>query len=166
MSDDVPPLVVVMVGTDHHRFDRLLTWAAALAASGAYRFFVQHGATPLPPQLDGAPMLAPAELTWMLRRADAAITHAGPGCIMDARGCGHVPIVVPRDPRLGEHVDDHQQRFARFISRSGMVVTASDAAELEARLRVAVLAGRIVADRHPVPAVRRFEELVEGLLHP
>lgn len=166
MRGDYRPLVAVLVGTDHHRFDRLLTWSAALAGSGAFRFFVQHGATPLPRPLDGAPMLTPLALTSLLRRADAVVTHGGPGCIMDARSCGHLPIVVPRDPRLGEHVDDHQQRFARFIARSGVAVTASDQIELETRLRAAVLTGHVVVDRHAVPAVRRFEELVEGLVRP
>lgn len=166
MTGDVRPRVAVLVGTDHHRFDRLLAWSAALAESGAFRFFVQHGATPLPRPLEGAQMLAPTQLSSLLRRADAVVTHAGPGCIMDARACGHLPIVVPRDPRLGEHVDDHQQRFARFIARSGVVVTASHLAELEARLHVAVLTGHLAVGRQPAPGVRRFEELVEGLVHP
>jgi len=160
-----PPLVAVLVGTDHHRFDRVLEWAAALAASGDFRFFVQHGATPLPAGLDGSAMLGPDRLAGLLRRADAVVTHAGPGCIMDARGHGHVPVVVPRDPSLGEHVDDHQQRFARFIARSGMVVTATDRGELEDRLRSAVAASRGRADWRPAPAVERFEELVERLVH-
>jgi len=28
---------------------------------------------------------------------------------------------VPRDPSLGEHVDDHQQRFAGFLAERGLV---------------------------------------------
>ena len=50
-----------------------------------------------------------------------AVCHGGPGTIMDAREAGHVPLCVPRDPKLGEHVDDHQQRFAAMVGQAGVV---------------------------------------------
>ena len=166
MSGAPAPLVAVLLGTDHHRFDRLVGWAADLHRSGAFRVHVQHGATPLPPGIPGTRMLGPDRLAELLERADAVVTHGGPGTIMDARSHGHTPIVVARDPSRGEHVDDHQQRFARFVARSGTVVTAHDAGELRARLELAVLLGHPhPAERAPSPTLARFEALVEGLVH-
>ena len=49
--------------------------------------------------------------------------HGGPGLITEAREAGHVPLCVPRDPQLGEHVDGHQQRFAALAAREGVVRT-------------------------------------------
>ncbi|MCR1783698.1 hypothetical protein KVF89_14245 [Nocardioides carbamazepini] len=166
MTRQPPPLVAVFLGTDHHRFDRVLTWVGRLQEQGLFRFHVQHGATPPPSWLTGAPLLGPAALTELLDRADAVVTHGGPGSIMDARGRGHLPVVVPRDPRLGEHVDDHQQRFARFLARTGLIVTAYDEQELAARLSLAVLTGRGIRAAHRTsPTLARFEALADELVH-
>ncbi|MDQ6527209.1 glycosyltransferase [Nocardioides sp. LHD-245] len=161
-----PPLVAVFLGTDHHRFDRLLTWAGRLQEQDTFLFQVQHGATPLPSGLTGTPLLDPAALAELLDRADAVVTHGGPGSIMDAREHGHLPVVVARDPRLGEHVDDHQQRFARFLARTGLIVTAYDEPELAARLSLAVLTGRGIRTTHRASStLARFEALADELVH-
>lgn len=146
MSD----LVVFLLGTDHHRFDRLVDWADA--AAGRYpaaRVVVQHGATHAPRRALGHEFLAHTEIVRLLSAATAVVCHGGPGTIMDARHVGHVPICVPRDPARGEHVDAHQQRFAEMVDRVGVVRQAlteeaferllddalSDPARAEARLR-------------------------------
>jgi len=165
VSNGDAPLVAVFVGTDHHRFDRLLDWVSRLEARGTYRVVVQHGYTPLPQGLTGQSMLGPAEMADLLRRADAVVTHAGPGSIMDAREHGHVPVVVPRSPRWHEHVDDHQERFARRLAPSGGILIASTSTELEAQLRVAItLVRRGATLTQPTPALARFESLVEELV--
>ena len=51
-----------------------------------------------------------------IRQARHVVTHGGPGAIMQALAAGKRPIVVPRDPRLGEHVDDHQIRFVQWLA--------------------------------------------------
>ena len=164
MSRTPLPLVAVFVGTDHHRFDRLLGWVAALHGRDL-RFCVQHGFTPLPSNLVGAPMLDPAEIDDLLGRASAVVTHAGPGSIMDARDHGHVPVVVARDPRLAEHVDDHQQRFVRHLEGLGMVAAAHDAVQFEEKLRVAVLVERCrLQPLRQSETLARFERLVDGLV--
>jgi UDP-N-acetylglucosamine transferase subunit ALG13 len=114
------PLVAVLLGTDHHPFNRLLSWVADDGCRPA-RWFVQHGSTPLPPGLTGAPMLRVDELSDLLVRADAVVTHGGPGLIMEARAAGHRPVVVPRDPGLHEHVDWHQQRFTARLASAGTI---------------------------------------------
>jgi UDP-N-acetylglucosamine transferase subunit ALG13 len=138
----VMPRIAVLLGTDHHPFDRLVGWVADLSRAGSADWFVQHGHTKLPAGLPGAPMLTSAELTDLLEHADAIITHGGPGLIMEARDAGHFPIVVPRDPRLHEHVDDHQQRFAEHIADAGLAVVAHDLLELRLALLPALTNGR------------------------
>lgn len=160
------PLVAVLLGTDHHRFDRLLAWLVRLEEQRLFRFHVQHGSTPLPSRLEGAPLLAPVALGGLLDRACAVVAHGGPGSIMDAREHGHVPVVVPRDPRRGEHVDDHQLRFARFLAGTGLVSVATEEHQLATRLSLAVVARpQAAAVRTPSPTLARFEALVEELVH-
>ncbi len=139
------PLVAVLVGTDHHPFDRLVRWSTEMASVGTCTVFVQHGTTSLPGLLpsgvDTTSMLDPEELTDLLARAACVVTHGGPGLIMEARDAGHRPVVVPRDPALGEHVDEHQLRFTSVIARAGMAVRTDTQGEFERAVQRAVLEG-------------------------
>ena len=79
-------LVVAVVGTDHHPFDRLVEWVdAAALRHPEHRFFVQHGASTPPTVAEGAPYVSHAELSSMLGEAAVMVCHGGPGTIMDAR---------------------------------------------------------------------------------
>lgn len=159
------PLVAVLVGTDHHPFERLVVWVSALAETGDARWFVQHGTTELPEGLDGSPMLAPVPLKELLILADAVVCHAEPDLIIEARAVGHVPVVVARDPMLGEHVGDHQQRFLGHLGRRDLVVPATTLAELDAAVgqTLAGSRGRAAGSATDAAAVR-FAGLVRSLL--
>ena len=123
-----PPLLLVLVGTDHHRFDRLVRWVVRWAAShpGSARVVVQHGTSDPARGVESYDYLAHDELTAMLLEASVVVCHGGPTTIAETRRRGLVPIVVPRDPALGEHVDGHQQRFTRRLAAEGLVCLADD----------------------------------------
>jgi UDP-N-acetylglucosamine transferase subunit ALG13 len=132
---------VVTVGTDHHRFDRLMDWLERWDAAnpGAVRWTVQHGSSRPMSGADGFAMKPRAELLELLEAADLVVTQGGPGGIMDSRASGTTPIVVPRLARLDEVVDDHQVAFVRQLARNGLLVAAESEAELHAALDRAVL---------------------------
>jgi UDP-N-acetylglucosamine transferase subunit ALG13 len=174
VTDDERPLLLVTVGTDHHPFDRLIRWAGAwLAANpGRLRCLMQTGTS--------APPVAPGVADWQaylefdvlqaaMAGAAAVVCHGGPGTILGARHMGAVPIVVPRQHRLGEHVDDHQVAFSRRLAAEGGGIHL---AETEAHLhrlldRVAGEPGAFRAgpeDRATATAVREFGRLVDGLV--
>lgn len=112
----------MMVGTDHHPFDRLVGWTDRAARQyPQHRFVVQHGDSRAPVAAEGHAFLAQDQIRQLLDGAVCVVCHGGPGTLMDARDLGHVPICVPRDPGLGEHVDGHQQRFARLMDHAGVV---------------------------------------------
>ncbi|CAA9411139.1 MAG: hypothetical protein AVDCRST_MAG60-2660 [uncultured Nocardioides sp.] len=119
-------LVLALTGTDHHPFERMVRWIddAALTHPDV-RFVVQHGSTRPPSVARGHAFLSHDELVDLMVEASVVVCHGGPGTIMDAREAGHVPLCVPRDPRLGEHVDSHQQRFAAAVAGVGVVRTVS-----------------------------------------
>jgi len=128
----VSALVLVLVGTDHHPFERLVAWADATAARHAdARVVVQHGWTRAPRVAEGHQFLPHERIAELLVQAAAVVCHGGPGTIVDARDAGHVPICVPRDPRLGEHVDGHQLRFAGLVGTAGVVRTVTGPADFE-----------------------------------
>ncbi len=165
------PLVgVVTVGTDHHRFDRLMDWIERWSASHptAVRWVVQHGSTRPLAGADNFTMSPRAELLDLLRTADLVVTQGGPGGIMDSRACGIVPIVVPRLARLDEVVDDHQVAFARQLARTGLVLAAETETELHAALDRAVADPSALAvgdsSNDVGQTVARFADEVDRLL--
>ncbi len=114
--------ILVLVGTDHHRFDRAVAWADDWVRDHpGDEVLVQHGRTAPPRHARGREFLPPDELSEEIGAADVVVTHGGPGTVCDARVGGHRPIMFPRDPAFGEHVDDHQLRFARWYANRDMV---------------------------------------------
>jgi len=127
--------VLAIVGTDHHPFDRLVSWLDEWAQRHPeHRCFVQFG-TSRPPQIcSGTAYLGHSELQSRIQQAAAVVTHGGPGTIMEVRAAGLLPLVIPRNPSLGEHVDAHQQRFTKIIAGHGLVRAAASATELKSEL--------------------------------
>ena len=135
-------LIFAMVGTDHHPFHRLVDWVDEAARRHPdTRFVVQHGESKAPTLAEGHAYLPHEQIRELLAEADGAVVHGGPGTIMDARAAGHVPICVPRDPALGEHVDGHQQRFAALVGPAGVVTHVQSADRFHGALEAALAAG-------------------------
>jgi UDP-N-acetylglucosamine transferase subunit ALG13 len=172
VSRTPPPLLLVTVGTDHHPFDRLVRWADGWLATnpGSLRCLMQTG-TSAPPtgQASWQAYLEFDALQAAMAGAAAVVCHGGPGTILGARHMGAVPIVVPRQHRLGEHVDDHQVAFSRRLAaEGGGIHLAETEAELHRLLdRVAGEPAAFRAgpeDRATATAVREFGRLVDGLV--
>ena len=123
--------IFVTVGTDHHRFDRVIQqvdeYVHRRALDGVpVRAFFQTGTSASPSNSDSAEYVEPDDMAWLMATSSVVICHGGPATIVDARNTGRLPIVVPRDPKLGEHVDSHQQRFAQFLSERGQIALCPD----------------------------------------
>ncbi|PZS33632.1 MAG: glycosyl transferase family 28 [Pseudonocardiales bacterium] len=171
MSD---PLVLVLLGTDVHPFDRLVGWVQRWLADcdGVQpRCVVQHGTSAEPTSpVTGVTFYPHDELQRMVRAADVVVCHGGPATITECRAAGRLPVVVPRDPALGEHVDGHQQRFARMFGRSGLVRLAETEDTLRAALDLAMrepaefaVSRADVLELTDAPA-RRVGDVVDGLI--
>ncbi|MET8234733.1 glycosyltransferase [Micromonospora sp. NPDC005298] len=142
--------LLVAVGTDKHPFDRLVDWLTQwhAHAAGSVGLTVQHGHTTAPELPGAVPFLGHDALQQEMADADLVVCHGGPATILEARRHGHLPIVVPRDPGRGEHVDDHQQLFARRLGDAGLVALC----ETREQLHDALAAGLVDASRYAVAA--------------
>lgn len=124
--------VLVLLGTDHHPFDRMVRWADAWSrAHPNRRIFVQYGSSSSPTAAAGTDFLSPESLAVMMNKARVVVTHGGPGTISAARSAGHRPLVVARDPAYGEHIDDHQLRFVRWAADRDLASACADVDILE-----------------------------------
>ena len=163
------PLVFLTVGTDHHRFDRVVHWLDTWLEAGAkdrVQCLVQHGASAPSSLAPSRAFLTYDEMDEAIREAAVIVSHGGPGTIMMAAEAGKVPIVVPRVRALHEHVDDHQVLFAQRLREERTIVLADS----ESKFRQFV--ERALANPFALPqrassnaeAVGRFEEVVDELM--
>ncbi|HYO39139.1 MAG TPA: glycosyltransferase [Nocardioidaceae bacterium] len=114
--------VMILVGTDHHPFERLVAWADRRQLTHPEdRVTIQYGDSRAPAVATGHSFLHRDELQQRVQSATVVITHGGPGTIMDVRAAGHRPIVITRDPAQGEHVDNHQMLFGDWCRSKGLV---------------------------------------------
>lgn len=144
--------VLVLTGTDVHPFDRICAWADDRARSRIdEQIVVQHGYTPAPRAAGAVMLLTPEELRVALETADAVVTHGGPGTISTVRAAGHEPIIFPRDPAHGEHVDEHQLRFAGWAQDRGLGVVVRDVSRLDAAVDTASRTAAAAAGSAPSP---------------
>ncbi len=167
--DSDRPLVMVSVGTDHHPFDRLVSWMDDWALSHPqFEVVIQRGTASAPLHADSMELLAHDELRRLFSKASAVVSHGGPSTVMDARMAGRLPIVVPRDPARGEHVDDHQIRFTRHLGRHGLAVPATSFDVLGSALLEHLAAPEAfeveISATGPAGGVVRFGELLDSLL--
>jgi UDP-N-acetylglucosamine transferase subunit ALG13 len=118
-------MILVTVGTNEARFDRLLL--ALEAIDFDEDVVVQHGPSPIRPAGAECFEFLPFErLVDHMRAARVVVTHAGVGSVMTALSVGKRPIVMARLRRFQEAVDDHQLAFARNAHRAGLVTLVDD----------------------------------------
>ncbi|MDY6052238.1 MAG: glycosyl transferase [Rothia sp. (in: high G+C Gram-positive bacteria)] len=123
--------LVVSLGTDHHHFDRLITWVDTyLADRPQVRALVQHGFTAPPQHAEAVERMPRAELLDLYRSAKVVLVQGGPGSILDAREVGAIPLAVPRVADLDEVVDNHQVEFSRVMESHGETIVVTSPEDL------------------------------------
>ena len=137
--------VFVTVGTDHHPFTRLIEWVDHWADTRMdLDLVVQHGTARPARHGVNHELLGASDVAEQYAAADLVISQVGPGTIADANRAGHRPFVVPRDPALGEVVDDHQVAFGDFMAARGRCVSVRTRDHL-----IAELESWMCASQHP-----------------
>ena len=120
-------MILVTVGTNEARFDRLLDAVATLPRGE--RLLVQHGHSKRVehPDAELVSFLGYDQLAAAMGEARVVVTHAGVGSVLTALAAGKRPVVVPRLRRHGEAVDDHQLQLARRLGEVGLARVAEPA---------------------------------------
>jgi len=160
--------LVVSVGTDHHQFDRLIQWIDEWRDLYTDKVVVVQAGTSTPSRHgDSRDLIPHGDLLEMFREAVVVVSHGGPSTVMDARMSGRLPVVVPRDPGFGEHVDEHQLRFAEHLDHHGVAVVVRGREALFDAIDQAFknpAAFTVATDSQTAEGVARFGEAVDRLL--
>lgn len=127
-------MILVSVGTNEARFDRLLEWVSGIVSDE--ELVVQHGPSDVrPPGARCVDYVTFDELVALARQSRVFVTHAGVGSILMSLSVGRPPIVVPRLKRYAEAVDDHQVSLAARLRTDDLVTVVESPAELVEAVR-------------------------------
>lgn len=113
-------MIFVTVGTHEQPFNRLIKKVDDLVANGNIKekVIVQTGfSTYIPKHCEAHKMMSFEEMQRALKDARIVITHGGPSSFIEALQFGKVPIVVPRQEKFNEHVNNHQVDFTKLIAK-------------------------------------------------
>jgi UDP-N-acetylglucosamine transferase subunit ALG13 len=114
--------VVVTVGSGVHGFRRLIDRLLAILPPGLDVLW-QTGST----AVDGLgiparPTVPATELERAIRDADVVVAHAGCGSALTAMNAGKFPVLIAREGRHGELVDEHQMQLAGWLGGKGLAL--------------------------------------------
>lgn len=119
-------MILVSVGTTMFPFQRMTTLVERLShlRSKHEPIIFQFGHTPphfLDPHVTAVPFLPHRLLLRYMKESRVVISHGGPATIYQALSYGKRPWVLPREARYGEHLNNHQVDFAKFLETHSLI---------------------------------------------
>lgn len=123
-------MIFVTVGTHEQPFNRLVQKIDELKGTGVITedVVIQTGFSTYEPKYCKWQKLFPyQDMGKYVEQARIVITHGGPSSFIMPLQIGKIPIVVPRQSKFNEHVNDHQVFFARAVKeRYGNLIVVED----------------------------------------
>lgn len=128
-------MIFVTVGTHEQPFNRLVKKMDELKKEGIIteEVIIQTGFSTYKPQYcQWSKLISYQQMIKNVEDARIVITHGGPASFIMPLQIGKTPIVVPRQQRFNEHVNDHQVEFARNVAeRMGTIIPVEDIEKLK-----------------------------------
>lgn len=126
-------MVFVTVGTHEQPFNRLLEYIDKLKKNGLEeKVIMQTGySTYEPKYCEYKKLYSYQSMLEFVNEARVVITHGGPSSFIMPLQIGKIPVVVPRQKKYGEHINDHQVDFVQEVAnRLGIIITIFNIDEL------------------------------------
>lgn len=127
-------MILVTLGTQRFPFNRLLLAIDELVGNGSIKeqVFAQVGhSTYKPKHYEFTKMISSNSMDEYVKKCSLIITHSGTSSIIGGLKEQKKVIVVPRQKKFGEHVDDHQIEIAQMFEKKGMIEAVYDIDILE-----------------------------------
>lgn len=126
-------MIFVTVGTHEQPFNRLIEYMDNWAKNHDEKVIMQIGYSTYEPRYaEWKNLYSYKEMIKRIKEARIIITHGGPSSFIMPLQIGKTPIVVPRQYKYNEHINDHQVKFTREVEeRMGTIITVIDVEELD-----------------------------------
>lgn len=131
-------MILVLLGTQHNEFTRLLQEIDECIKSKKIdeEVIVQAGFTKYESKkMRIFDMIPKIDLDEFVERADLVITHGGVGSIIMALNKNKKVIAVPRLHEYGEHVNDHQRQIIKVFSEKGYLIGVQNVEDMPEALK-------------------------------
>lgn len=121
-------MILVTVGTEQFPFDRLMCWINTLIKQrfldpSIEEIVVQYGSCQVVPKdVEAAAVFPEESFKTYIKEARAIISHCGEGSVYALAASGKPFILVPRHYSYQEHVDNHQEEWAKMLEKQGVAV--------------------------------------------
>lgn len=127
-------MIFVTVGTHEQPFNRLIEEVDKLKGKGLIEdeVIIQRGYTTYTPKYcKFYDLISYDDMQKLNKEARIIITHGGPASFIDVLSLGKTPIIVPRQAKFNEHVNNHQLEFSKELARRGEnIIVVEDIGEL------------------------------------
>lgn len=113
-------MIFVTVGTHEQGFNRLIESIDNLKKDGKIHdeIIIQTGFSSYEPKYcTWSKLFSYDQMKKNIAEAKIVITHGGPASFIMPIQIGKIPIVVPRQYKFNEHVNDHQVEFVEAVSK-------------------------------------------------
>lgn len=131
-------MIFVTVGTHEQPFNRLIEYIDHMKQNEIIKedVIMQTGySTYKPKSCTWSSLLSYKKMQDYVKNARIVITHGGPSSIFMPLQLGKVPVVVPRQKVLGEHINDHQVEFLKALDkRMKILIPVYEIEELQDKL--------------------------------
>ncbi|MCP5107452.1 MAG: multidrug MFS transporter [bacterium] len=127
-------MIFVTVGTHEQPFDRLVKAVDELKGQNIITrdVFIQTGYSSYKPRhCDHADFIGFGMMLRRMEEAEMVITHGGTGSIMLVLYKNKIPVVMPRQKKYNEHIDDHQVHFCRTMATKRKIIPVYETEDLE-----------------------------------
>lgn len=125
-------MIFVTVGTHEQQFNRLVEYMDKWASEHDEKVVIQTGYSTYEPKFcEWDKFFLYQKMVEMVNEARIVITHGGPSSFIMPLQIGKTPIVVPRQKKYEEHVNDHQVKFCHQVEeRMGTIAVVDDIEKL------------------------------------
>ena len=127
-------MIFVTIGTHEQPFNRLVEYIDKLVETSKIdeEVVIQTGYSTYEPKHCSWQKIYPyQQMLKLVEEARIIITHGGPSSFIMPLQVGKTPIVVPRQFKFSEHVNDHQVKFAQEVAeRMGTIITVIELDDL------------------------------------
>ena len=131
-------MILVLTGTHNQAFDRLINSVDELAENCLEKFFIQTGNSLIKPKnCKWKKFLTPIEFEKKINESSLVITHGGAGSIINSLKNKKPTIVVPREKKFNEHINDHQIELAEALDKEKKIVLCRNLSKLNETIKKA-----------------------------
>ena len=131
-------MIYVTAGTHEQGFDRLIKEIDRLKGENVINedVIIQKGYTNYNPKnCITYDLVGYDDMKKYQKEARIIITHGGPASFIDPLTIGKIPIVVPRQKKFDEHVNNHQVEFVKqIVTRDNCIIPVYNISDLEDKI--------------------------------